>query len=100
MPSATVVGWSLGVNVAFELALEQSSRVRSLLAVAGVPGGSFSAMFAPYGVPRRLRAPAGRVSSRLAPFGGPPLPGVVASPPPGDDVLTAAGGTRPARGGP
>jgi 3-oxoadipate enol-lactonase len=66
MPSATVVGWSLGVNVAFELALEEPARVRSLLAVAGVPGGSFSAMFAPYGVPRRLRAPAGRLSSRLA----------------------------------
>jgi 3-oxoadipate enol-lactonase len=93
MPSATVVGWSLGVNVAFELALEQSSRVRSLLAVAGVPGGSFSAMFAPYGVPRRLRAPAGR----LLPVVGPLLPVVVASLPPWHELLTPAGFTGPAR---
>ncbi|WP_232807000.1 alpha/beta fold hydrolase [Geodermatophilus chilensis] len=97
LPSATVVGWSLGVNVAFELALEQSSRVRSLLAVAGVPGGSFSAMFAPYGVPRRLRAPAGRLSSRLLPVVGPLLPVVVASLPPWHELLTPAGVTGPAR---
>jgi pimeloyl-ACP methyl ester carboxylesterase len=95
--SATVVGWSLGVNVAFELALEQSSRVRSLLAVAGVPGGSFSAMFAPYGVPRRLRAPAGRLSSRLLPLVGPLLPVVAASLPPWQALLTAQGLLGPAR---
>jgi pimeloyl-ACP methyl ester carboxylesterase len=97
VPAATVIGWSLGVNVAFELALEQSSRVRSLLAVAGVPGGSFSAMFAPYGVPRRLRAPAGRLSSRLLPVVGPLLPVVVASLPPWHELLTPAGFTGPAR---
>lgn len=97
LPSATVVGWSLGVNVAFELALEQRSRVRSLLAVAGVPGGSFSAMFAPYGVPRRLRAPVGRWSSRLLPVFGPLLPVVVASLPPWHELLTPAGVAGPAR---
>jgi pimeloyl-ACP methyl ester carboxylesterase len=97
MASATVVGWSLGVNIAFELALEQSSRVRSLLAVAGVPGGSFSAMFAPYGVPRRLRAPVGRLSSRLLPLVGPLLPVVVASLPPWHELLTAEGVRGPAR---
>ena len=97
LPSATVVGWSLGVNVAFELALEASSRVRSLLAVAGIPGGSFSAMFAPYGVPRRLRAPAGRLSSRLLPVVGPLLPVVVASLPPWHELLTPAGARGPAR---
>jgi 3-oxoadipate enol-lactonase len=97
MPSATVIGWSLGVNVAFELALEQSSRVRSLLAVAGVPGGSFSAMFAPFGVPRRLRTPAGRLSSRLLPVVGPLLPVLVASLPPLHELLTAEGVRGPAR---
>src|SRR3712207_1250847 len=88
MPSATVIGWSLGVNVAFELALEQASRVRSLLAVAGVPGGSFSAMFAPFGVPRRLRTSAGRLSSRLLPVVGPPLPVLVARLPAVPELLT------------
>ncbi|MGY1679218.1 alpha/beta fold hydrolase [Geodermatophilus sp. SYSU D01176] len=97
MPSATVIGWSLGVNVAFELALEQPSRVRSLLAVAGVPGGTFSAMFAPLGVPRRLRAPAGRLSSRLLPVFGPLLPVVVASLPPWHELLHPAGVAGPAR---
>jgi pimeloyl-ACP methyl ester carboxylesterase len=74
LASATVVGWSLGVNVAFELALEEPERVSGVLAVAGVPGGSFSSLFAPLGVPRRLRAPAGRLGSRLLPVVGPLLP--------------------------
>jgi 3-oxoadipate enol-lactonase len=74
LPSVTVVGWSLGVNVAFELALEDPGRVNGVLAVAGVPGGTFSSMFAPFGIPRRLRAPAGRLSSRLLPVIGPLLP--------------------------
>jgi 3-oxoadipate enol-lactonase len=72
--SAFVVGWSLGVNVAFELALEDPRRVSGVMAVAGVPGDSFSSLFAPLGVPRRLRAPAGRLSSRLLPIIGPLLP--------------------------
>jgi 3-oxoadipate enol-lactonase len=70
----TVVGWSLGVNVAFELALEDPGRVNGVLAVAGVPGGSFSSLFGPLGVPRRLRPPAGRLTSRLLPVVGPLLP--------------------------
>jgi 3-oxoadipate enol-lactonase len=74
LPSATVVGWSLGVNVAFELALQDPERVRGVLAVAGVPGGTFSSLFGPLGVPRRLRAPAGRLSSRLLPVVGPLMP--------------------------
>jgi 3-oxoadipate enol-lactonase len=36
MRSPTVVGWSLGVNVAFELALEEPARVRA--AARAVPG--------------------------------------------------------------
>jgi pimeloyl-ACP methyl ester carboxylesterase len=44
---ALVVCWSIGVNVAFELAERHPSRVAGLLAVAGVPGGSFGAMFGP-----------------------------------------------------
>ena len=90
-PAATVLGWSLGVNVAFELALEDPERVRGVLAVAGVPGGSFSSMFAPYGVPRRLRAPVGRWSSRLLLALGPMLPPIAASLPPWPEVLVLPG---------
>jgi 3-oxoadipate enol-lactonase len=97
MPSATVVGWSLGVNVAFELAVEDPARVRAVLAVAGIPGGSFSSLFATYGVPRRLRAPMGRLSSRWLPVVGPLLPIVVAGLPPWRDLLSPAAVRGPAR---
>ena len=90
LPAATVVGWSLGVNIAFELAREDPDRVRGVLAVAGVPGGSFSALFGPLGVPRRLRPGLGRVSSRLLPVLGPLLPVVVASLPPVHELVSPA----------
>jgi 3-oxoadipate enol-lactonase len=96
MPSATVIGWSLGVNVAFELALEDRDRVDGVLAVAGVPGGSYSSLFAPYGVPRRLRAPVGRVGSRVLPLVGPLLPLVVATLPPVHDLWSPAAMRGPA----
>ena len=88
VPAATVVGWSLGVNVAFELALEDPQRVLGVLAVAGVPGGSFSSLFAPYGVPRRLRAPVGRWGSALLLAVGPLLPPIAASLPPWPELLS------------
>jgi pimeloyl-ACP methyl ester carboxylesterase len=44
---AVVASWSIGVNVAFELAERHPDRVSGLLAVAGVPGGTFAAMFGP-----------------------------------------------------
>lgn len=56
---AVVVAWSLGVNVAFELAREHPRRVRGLLSVAGVPGGTFDTILAPQLVPRPLRRPLG-----------------------------------------
>jgi 3-oxoadipate enol-lactonase len=90
LPSATVVGWSLGVNVAFELALEDPGRVNGVLAVAGVPGGSFSSLFAPLGVPRRLREPAGRLSSRLLPLVGGLMPHLVGSMQPWQTVIASA----------
>ena len=96
VPAATLVGWSLGVNVAFELTLEDPGRVLGVLAVAGVPGGSFSSLFAPYGVPRRLRAPAGRWSSRLLPVLGPLLPPIAASLPPWPALLSPAALRGPA----
>jgi pimeloyl-ACP methyl ester carboxylesterase len=96
VPAATVLGWSLGVNVAFELALEDPRRVLGVLAVAGVPGGTFSSLFAPYGVPRRLRAPVGRWSSRLLLALGPMLPPIAASLPPWPELLSPAALRGPA----
>lgn len=54
---AVVASWSIGVNVAFELAERHPDRVSALLAVAGVPGGTFAAMFGPLkGLPRARHA--------------------------------------------
>ena len=72
-----VVAWSIGVNVAFELAALRPDRVAGVLAVAGVPGGTFEAMFGPLrgaarprqraalGVAKALRT-AGPVVGRVA----------------------------------
>ncbi|NUR05832.1 MAG: alpha/beta hydrolase [Nocardioidaceae bacterium] len=55
--SCPVLGWSIGVNTAFELAVERPHRVAGLFAVAGVPGGTFSSMGAPLQIPRFARRP-------------------------------------------
>ena len=52
-----VAGWSIGVNTAFELAVEHPERVTGLFAVAGVPGGTFASMGAPLQIPRWARRP-------------------------------------------
>jgi len=54
--SCPVMGWSMGVNTAFELAYLHPHRVSALFAVAGVPGGTFASMLAPLGIPRFVRA--------------------------------------------
>jgi 3-oxoadipate enol-lactonase len=57
--AAVVVGWSLGVNVAFELARAHPDRVSGLLSVAGVPGGTFDTILGPQLVPRAMRRTVG-----------------------------------------
>jgi len=71
MERALVVGWSFGVNAAFEFALREPDRTAGLLAVAGVPGGSLRAMYGPMQMPRTHREPAGQISAQLLPVTGP-----------------------------
>lgn len=52
-----VLGWSIGVNTMFELALLHPDRVTGLFAVCGVPGGTFASMGAPIFLPRPVRRP-------------------------------------------
>jgi len=70
---ALLACWSLGVNVGFELARRHPDRVAGLMAVAGVPGGTFRAMFGPLGVPRRFRHDIGLAAARLGRRVGRPL---------------------------
>lgn len=60
---ALVACWSIGVNVGFELAQRHPDRVAGLMAVAGVPGGTFATMGEPWRIPRRLRKP---IATRVA----------------------------------
>jgi pimeloyl-ACP methyl ester carboxylesterase len=73
MDRAVIIGWSLGVNIAFEVARRSPHRVAGVLAVAGVPGGSFSALFHP--LPRVLRPRAGRAGAHLLRYVGPLVSG-------------------------
>lgn len=70
---AVIACWSLGVNVGFELARAHPDRVVGVLAVAGVPGGTFRAMFGPLQVPRRFRHGIGVTAARLGRRLGPQL---------------------------
>lgn len=68
---AVLASWSVGVNVAFEAARRHPDRVAGLLAVAGVPGGTFRAMGHPIGLPRRLREPIGTGAAKAVRLGAP-----------------------------
>lgn len=59
---AVLVGWSIGVNVMFEVAARHPERVTGLFAVCGVPGDTFATMLEPLRVPR----PAARAATRAA----------------------------------
>ncbi len=68
-----VAGWSIGVNTAFELAVQHPERVSGLFAVAGVPGGTFASMGAPLLLPRPLREPVAVGAARLMGLAAPVL---------------------------
>ncbi|MFL6062781.1 MAG: alpha/beta fold hydrolase [Marmoricola sp.] len=72
-----VMGWSMGVNTAFELATLHPERVAGLFAVAGVPGGTFASMLAPLGVPRFVRAAITVNAARVMGLLGGPLSPIV-----------------------
>lgn len=48
---AVLVGWSMGVNTMFEIAVDHPERVAGLFAVAGVPGDTFATMLGPLRLP-------------------------------------------------
>lgn len=54
------IGWSIGVNTAFEMAVQHPERVTGIFAVAGVPGATFASVGAPLFIPRFARRPVAR----------------------------------------
>lgn len=68
-----VLGWSMGVNTAFELATLHPERVSGLFAVAGVPGATFSTMLRPLHLPVFLNRAITVNLSRLLAITGPAL---------------------------
>jgi len=84
-----VAGWSIGVNTAFELAVRHPERVSGLFAVAGVPGGTFTAMGAPLLVPRPFRTPLTTGAARAVRLVGPVVTPVARRVPMGPVTTTA-----------
>lgn len=66
---AVLVGWSMGVNTAFEIGVDHPERVAGLFAVAGVPGDTFATMLGPLRLPpaptRAIAVGAARVLERV-----------------------------------
>lgn len=58
------IGWSIGVNTAFEMAVQHPERLTGMLAVAGVPGATFASVGAPLFIPRFARRPVARTVMR------------------------------------
>jgi pimeloyl-ACP methyl ester carboxylesterase len=71
--SCVLMGWSMGVNTIFEVAVNHPHRVSGLFAVGGVPGDTFSSMLAPVLVPRPFRKPITVTAARLMKLAGKPL---------------------------
>lgn len=92
--SCPVVGWSMGVNTAFELAVTEPTRVTGIFAVAGVPGDTFSSMLAPLRLPRFVARRVMVGGARMLRAVGGPLTGVTTRLPVGPvagQVLTHSG---------
>jgi pimeloyl-ACP methyl ester carboxylesterase len=67
---SVLMGWSVGVNTMFELAVDHPERVTGLFAVAGVPGDTFSTMLGPLRVPRPLARALSVNLARVLKYGG------------------------------
>lgn len=69
--SAVLMGWSMGVNTAFEMTYRHPERVRGIFAVCGVPGDTFATMLAPFHLPRLVARALTVNLCRVAQYSGP-----------------------------
>jgi pimeloyl-ACP methyl ester carboxylesterase len=96
---ALVACWSIGVNIGFEFAQRHPERVAGLMAVAGVPGGTFGTMGGPLRIPKRLRRPLATQTAKLLRAAGPVLTPIAHAIPVNDTVswlITHSGFMTPA----
>ena len=92
--ACVLMGWSMGVNIMFEVAVTHPERVTGLFAVGGVPGDTFSSMGAPILVPRPLRKPIAVSVARMLKLSGKPLHAIAGHLPIGPitlEVMTHSG---------
>jgi pimeloyl-ACP methyl ester carboxylesterase len=71
--ACVLMGWSMGVNTMFEVAVNHPERVTGLFAVGGVPGDTFASMGAPIFIPRLFRKPLSVNIARVLKFAGRPI---------------------------
>ncbi len=91
---AVLMGWSMGVNTMFELAVAHPERVSGLFAVAGVPGDTFATMLAPLRILPRPVARAVTVNlSRALKYGGRALTPITSRIPVGTTTIAVLGRT-------
>jgi pimeloyl-ACP methyl ester carboxylesterase len=71
--ACVLMGWSMGVNTMFEVAVTRPERVTGLYSVGGVPGDTFASMLAPMLLPRPFRKPITVNVARVLKLVGKPL---------------------------
>jgi pimeloyl-ACP methyl ester carboxylesterase len=90
---AVLVGWSMGVNTAFELAARHPERVLGIFAVAGVPGDTFATMLGPLRLPHVLARTLTVNLSRAMKYGGRALSPIARRLPVGERTVVVLGHT-------
>ncbi|TQK72206.1 MULTISPECIES: alpha/beta fold hydrolase [unclassified Nocardioides] len=68
--SAVLMGWSMGVNTAFEMTYRHPERVRGIFAMCGVPGDTFATMLGPLHLPRLVARAVTVNACRVAQYAG------------------------------
>jgi 3-oxoadipate enol-lactonase len=89
MASALLVGWSVGVGVALEVARRAPERVEGLMLLGGGAGGGFRVL--PARTPEVVQRGVSRASAWLLRVVGPPISGVISVLPRGLDAMGEPG---------
>ena len=91
--SAVLMGWSMGVNTAFELTYRHPERVQGIFAMCGVPGDTFATMLAPLHLPRPVARALTVNLCRVAQYAGAVAHPIVRQLPAGPGLVRALGRT-------